>query len=119
MDEIFELVDAKIAQAGYAGKLSAGIVLTGGAAAIDGVTDLASDRFGVGARVGSPADNVGGLKDSVESSRYATVVGLALYAAGRLAMGVSGSAGGSRRGRRGGSMDGIVERIKVWLQDFF
>jgi cell division protein FtsA len=119
MDEIFELVDAKIAQAGYAGKLSAGIVLTGGAAAIDGVTDLASDRFGVGARVGSPADNVGGLADSVEEPRYGTVVGLALYAGQRMAQGVTGSAGGSRRGRGGGSMNGLVERIKVWLQDFF
>jgi cell division protein FtsA len=119
MDEIFEMVNAKIEKAGYGGKLSAGIVLTGGASAISGVTELASDVFGAGARVGSPADNVGGLSDSVEAPRYGTVVGLALYAAQRMAMGVVGSAGGSRRGRRGGGMDGVVERIKTWLQDFF
>jgi cell division protein FtsA len=119
MDEVFEMVNAKIEKAGYAGKLSAGIVLTGGASAIAGVTELASDVFGAGARVGSPADNVGGLSDSVEAPRYGTVVGLALYAAQRLAMGVVGSAGGSRRGRRGGGLDGLIERIKTWLQDFF
>jgi len=119
MDEIFELVNARIQHAGYTGRLSAGIVLTGGAAAIQGVTELASDVFGAGARVGSPADNVGGLSDSVEEPRYATVVGLALYGAQRLAMGAAGSAGGSRRGRTGGGVEAVVDRVKTWLQDFF
>jgi len=119
MDEIFELVNARIQQAGYTGRLSAGVVLTGGAAAIQGVTELASDVFGAGARVGSPADNAGGLSDSVEEPRFATVVGLALYAAQRLAMGVTGSAGGSRRGRSGGGVEAVVDRVKTWLQDFF
>src|SRR5918911_2239564 len=36
MDEIFDLVQRDIKAAGYAGKLSAGVVLTGGAAAMDG-----------------------------------------------------------------------------------
>ena len=36
MDEIFDLVQRDIASAGYAGKLSAGVVLTGGAAAMQG-----------------------------------------------------------------------------------
>ena len=120
MDEIFGLVNQKIAQAGYAGKLSAGVVLTGGAARIQGVAELASDVFGVGARVGSPAANVGGLSDSVEEPRYGTVVGLALYAAQRMAQGIVGSAAGSRRGPRGGAGVGaIIERAKVWLQEFF
>ncbi len=119
MDEIFELVNAKITQAGYPGRLSAGTVLTGGAATIPGVTELASDVFGAGARVGSPAAHVGGLSDSVEAPRYATVVGLAIYAAQRLAMGIAGSAGGSRRGRRGTGLQGLVDRAKSWLQDFF
>jgi len=33
MDEIFELVRKQIEKSGYGGKLSAGVVLTGGAAA--------------------------------------------------------------------------------------
>ena len=83
MDEIFDLVQRDIAAAGYAGKLSAGIVLTGGAAAMQGVAELASDVFGTGVRVGVPSENIGGLTDSVEAPRFATVVGLAQYGARR------------------------------------
>ncbi len=119
MDEIFELVNGEIGKAGYAGRLSAGVVLTGGGAAIAGVTELASDVFGVGARVGSPAESVGGLSDAVESPRFATVVGLALYGAHRMALGVAGSAGGRRKGGAAPGMDRLAQRVKTWLQDFF
>src|ERR671932_1432814 len=98
MDEIFELVNRKITDAGFAGRLSAGIVLTGGAAAIQGAAELASDVFGAGVRVGTPAFNVGGLSDSGEAPRFATAVGLALYGAHRLALGVAGAGGRSRAG---------------------
>src|SRR5437762_14237684 len=83
MDEIFDLVQRDIATAGYAGKLSAGVVLTGGAAAMQGVAELASDVFGTGVRVGLPAENIGGLSDSVEAPRFSTAVGLAQYGANR------------------------------------
>src|ERR671938_378439 len=52
MDEIFDLVQRELQSAGYASRLSAGIVLTGGAAAIQGAAELASDVFGAGVRVG-------------------------------------------------------------------
>src|SRR6476619_4570051 len=99
MDEIFDLVAREIANAGYAGKLSAGIVLTGGAAAMTGAAELASDSFGAGVRVGSPVENVGGLSDSVDSPRFATVVGLAQYGAHRLHInGATANARGAARG---------------------
>ncbi|MDQ6828236.1 MAG: cell division protein FtsA, partial [Gemmatimonadota bacterium] len=118
MDEIFNLVQSEISTAGYAGRLSAGIVLTGGAAAIQGAAELASDVFGTGVRVGSPADNVGGLSDSVEAPRFSTAVGLALYGAHRLALGAS-SGSGRRRGVNTPGMDKLADRVKTWLQDFF
>ncbi|MDQ3808689.1 MAG: cell division protein FtsA, partial [Chloroflexota bacterium] len=96
MDEIFALVQRDISKAGYAGRLSAGIVLTGGAAAIQGVAELAADVFGSGVRVGSPADNVSGLSDSVEAPRFATVVGLAQYGAHRMALGAVSGVGSKR-----------------------
>ena len=46
-DEIFDLVMRDVEAAGYAGKLSAGVVLTGGAAAIPGITELAANSFRV------------------------------------------------------------------------
>ncbi|MDQ3697127.1 MAG: cell division protein FtsA, partial [Gemmatimonadota bacterium] len=63
MDEIFHLVQAQGDRAGYGGQLSAGVVLTGGASAIEGAAELAGDVFGSGVRVGTPAFGVSGLSD--------------------------------------------------------
>jgi len=119
MDEIFEMVNREITGAGFAGRLSAGVVLTGGASAIPGAAELAADVFGTGVRVGSPAASVGGLSDAVESPRFATVVGLALYGGQRLAVGVPGAASGRRRGVSSPGVDRLAQRVKTWLQDFF
>jgi cell division protein FtsA len=116
MDEIFDLVQREIATAGYAGKLSAGVVLTGGAAAMQGSAELASDVFGTGVRVGVATENLTGLADSVEAPRFSTAVGLAQYGASRIALGAGSSA---RRLKVGSGMGGAVEKIKFWLQDFF
>jgi cell division protein FtsA len=116
MDEIFDLVQRDIASAGFAGKLSAGVVLAGGAAAMQGAAELASDVFGTGVRVGIPSENIGGLVDSVEAPRFATVTGLAQYGANRIAL---GHVTGSRRMAMGGGMERIAGKIKFWLQDFF
>jgi len=119
MDEIFGLVQAEIAKGGYAGYLSAGIVLTGGAAAIEGAVELAADAFGTGVRLGTPAEHVGGLSDAVESPRFATVVGLALYGANRIALSGASGSGGRRMGVSPAGVDRLAQRVKTWLQDFF
>src|SRR5262249_60985131 len=81
------LVPREITAARFAGKLSAGVVLTGGAAAMPGSAELANEVFGTGVRVGVPTQNVGGLVDTVDAPRFATVVGLAQYGANRVALG--------------------------------
>ncbi|HSQ32641.1 MAG TPA: cell division protein FtsA [Gemmatimonadaceae bacterium] len=116
MDEVFDLVQQDVSAAGYVGKLSAGVVLTGGAAAMHGAAELASDVFGTGVRVGVPSENLSGLLDSVESPRFATAVGLALYGANRVAL---GTVVGLRRIPIGKGMEGIAAKVKFWLQDFF
>ncbi|MCC6928562.1 MAG: cell division protein FtsA [Gemmatimonadaceae bacterium] len=117
-DEIFDLVMRDIEAAGFAGKLSAGVVLTGGAAAIPGITELAADVFGTGVRVGVPTENLSGLVDAVEAPRFATAVGLALYAASRVALG-SEAPGGRRLQLNAPNVDKLAQRVKTWLQDFF
>jgi cell division protein FtsA len=117
-DEIFDLVQRQIEQAGYIGKLSAGIVCTGGAAAQPGTMELATDVFGIGARVGAPVDRVGGLADSVEAPRFSTVVGLAHYGAHRVALDHPG-AGRGRMSIGAPNVDKLAQRVKTWLQDFF
>jgi len=119
MDEIFGIVQRQIIQSGYAGRLSAGVVLTGGAATIEGITELAADVFGCGARVGSPSANVGGLSDAVEAPRFATVVGLALYGAHRIALGSAGATAARRMSLSAPGVDRLTQRVKTWLQDFF
>jgi cell division protein FtsA len=118
MDEIFNLVLSEIQRAGFAQRLNGGVVITGGAAAMEGVGDLAADVFGTGVRIGSPAENIGGLSDSVDAPRFATVVGLALYGAHRSAAGFA-PASGRQRAFAGAGVDRFTKRIKTWLEDFF
>jgi cell division protein FtsA len=118
MDEIFDLVQQEITKAGFPGRLSAGLVITGGASEIRGALELAADVFGVGVRAGEPASNVSGLADAVEQARFATVVGLAQYGAHRMMLGAGGS-GSKRMKVSTPGMDRIAQRVKTWLQDFF
>jgi cell division protein FtsA len=65
-------------------------------------------------------ENVGGLSDSVDSPRFATVVGLAQYGAHRLHInGATANARGATRGAGDGQVDRFARRVKDWLQDFF
>ena len=85
-----------------------GIVLTGGAAKMEGVIDLAEEIFHMPVSLGSPR-NVAGLKDIVQNPIYATGVGLLLYGLEREAENPTGA-------RSGG---GLGARIKRWFGDNF
>src|SRR5258707_5248851 len=115
MDEIFNLVLSEIQRAGFAQRLNGGVVITGGAAAMEGVGDLAADVFGTGVRIGSPAENIGGLSDSVDAPRFATVVGLALYGAHR-SPGGGPPPPGRRRALRVPGGAKITTRVKDWAR---
>ncbi|HEY5490746.1 MAG TPA: cell division protein FtsA [Gemmatimonadaceae bacterium] len=118
--EIYELAVRDIEDAGYLKKLAAGVVITGGVAAMPGMAELANEVFGVGARIGMPGEFLGGLADSVQAPRFATSVGLVQYGAGRLAQGML--VGKGKRLSLSGStpsFDGLAGRVKTWLQDFF
>lgn len=118
IDEIFSLVHTEIQRAGFGNRLSGGIVVTGGAAAMQGVAELATDVFGTAVRIGIPTENIGGLADSVEAPRFATVAGLALYGANRVVIG-GASAAGRKRAISSPNVDRFAQRLKTWLQDFF
>jgi cell division ATPase FtsA len=70
-------------------------------------------------RVGSPSEQVGGLSDSVDAPRFATVVGLAQYGGHRMMLGGASASAKRIKLPGGGGMDKLGERIKFWLQDFF
>jgi len=118
MDEIFDMVHREIHGAGYGSRLAGGIVLTGGGAAMEGITELAASVFGTGVRVGVPGEHVGGLSDSVEAPRFATAVGLALYGANRLVV-EGGGLSAKRNSFNTPGVDKLAKRMKNWLEDFF
>ena len=78
VEEIFTLVARELSRAGFQDAATAGVVVTGGSAIMQGVPELAESVFDQPVRRGVPGD-VGGLADIVKSPTYATGVGLALY----------------------------------------
>ncbi len=80
MEEILEIAGIEIKRSGYGRHLSAGVVVTGGGSMVPGTADLASEVLGVEARVGYPMGLAGGLVEEVSDPKYATAVGLVLFA---------------------------------------
>src|SRR5499427_3113649 len=80
IEEIFEHVKKDLMRSGYFDSLAAGIVLTGGATAMDGVGDIAEQVLGLPTRRGVPT-KIGGLVDVVRSPAYSTGVGLVMFGA--------------------------------------
>jgi cell division protein FtsA len=77
-EELFILVENELSRHGFSGRLSSGIVVTGGGAKMKGVLELAEEIFQVPVRLGVPR-YVTGLLDVVANPIYATGVGLVLY----------------------------------------
>ncbi|MCZ6525868.1 MAG: cell division protein FtsA [Gammaproteobacteria bacterium] len=110
-EELFSLVQAELRRSGYEDLVTAGVVLTGGSAKMEGVIELAEEIFHMPVRVGMP-QFVSGLSDVVRSPIYSTGVGLLLF--GRL------QAQNSMPGMRlDGGVKGVWERMKSWFQGNF
>jgi cell division protein FtsA len=113
-DEILGLIAQEIERSGFADRLSAGTVLTGGGAMLEGIVELAESNFRGSVRVGVPGEGLGGLVESVRRPKFATAAGLVLFGARReIADGiVAGTPGGS-------PVNGMIKWMREWLTDFF
>jgi len=80
VEEIFTLIKREIQRSDMKEEISSGIVLTGGAAMLDGIAESAESVFEVPVRIGRP-HGISGLVDVVNNPMYATGVGLVLYGA--------------------------------------
>jgi cell division protein FtsA len=78
LDQLFGMIGDEVRRSGYEGLLPAGVVLTGGVAALPGIEPLASHKLRMPVRIGRPR-SIGGLADAFESPAYATSVGLILW----------------------------------------
>jgi cell division protein FtsA len=108
--ETFELVQTQVARAGFGDDYSASVVLTGGSAQIPGAPSLASDIFGIPARLGVPL-GVHGLADALRSPAFSTSVGLLAW--GREQLAPDDTWQGS------GQLERIGATLRAWLRNFF
>jgi cell division protein FtsA len=80
VEEIFTLVNREIFRAGMENFIPSGIVITGGTALLNDVSEVAESVFNLPTRLGKPR-GITGLVDVVNNPMYATGVGLVLYGA--------------------------------------
>jgi cell division protein FtsA len=112
MEELLGLALREIRRTDYADLLATGVVLTGGASQLPGVTELAEQIFDMPVKLGVPA-GFGGLVDLAQSPKHATGIGLILYAlqnSGRNGLG---------RLTEANMFERIFDRMKKWFGEFF
>lgn len=109
MEEIFALINREVYRAEMEHIISAGLVVTGGSAMLDGVTEVAEAVFGLPARLGKP-QGITGLTDVVNNPMYATGVGLVMYGARK-------SPAKKFRIRDRNIFNGIMQRMKKWFKE--
>ena len=109
-EEILMHVREELRRSGFEERVTAGVVLTGGCALMDGAVELAEEILHMPVRLGVP-QRVSGMKDVARNPMHATGVGLLLFGQG----GVRAPAG-KRQPASGAS---TWERMKSWFQGNF
>ncbi|NHI01200.1 MULTISPECIES: cell division protein FtsA [Oceanimonas] len=104
-------VQGELKKAGVKHQLAAGLVLTGGAAQIEGLVECAEQIFQCQVRVGQPG-GIKGLSDYVETPVYSTAVGLLQYGKEHQSMPQQEYSGKS-------SVTGLFRRVGNWLRGEF
>jgi cell division protein FtsA len=84
VEEIFALVRKRIEDTGMLEQLSAGVVLTGGAVLLEGMSEFAEEILGMPVRIGYPV-GIKGITQLVQGPQFATGVGLVKFGAQALA----------------------------------
>ncbi len=115
VQEIFELVRARLDQAGIATRARAGAVLVGGSANLDGIVETAEEILGMPVRVGIPS-NFGGLVDDVRAPSFATPAGLARW---ELVEGRRHRAQELHGRKRGKLLGGWFRSVSGWMGELF
>jgi cell division protein FtsA len=80
VEEIFAVVRKRIEDTGLLEQMSAGVVLTGGAVLLQGMSEFAEEILGMPVRIGMPT-GIKGITQLVHGPEYATGVGLVKYGA--------------------------------------
>ncbi|HDZ23380.1 MAG TPA: cell division protein FtsA [Desulfobacteraceae bacterium] len=110
VEEIFTLIYGELVRSGYHERISSGVVVTGGSAELQGITEMAEQVFNAPTRIGFP-EGMSGLVEVVNKPMYATAVGLVLY-------GAKQSKGRKKfRIRDGNIFNRVMSRMKRWFKE--
>lgn len=109
--ELFQLVKSELERSQLENMLSAGIVLTGGSAQMDGVLELAQEIFQTHVRLGSPRYVIG-MQEVINNPIFATGIGLLLY--GQQRQNVA-----TRKIALFQGVSTVLGRVKNWFQGNF
>ncbi len=109
IEEILEMVHARLVDSGLKDIAGRRVVLTGGTSQIPGIKDLSSNVLDKQVRLGKPI-RLMGVPDAVSGASFSTVAGLLTYAAehaNEMPAEIMANA----------CPDSLFERIKLWLKD--
>jgi cell division protein FtsA len=115
VEEILELARDRLTSAGFGAHVARRIVLTGGAAQLNGLAELARQIVSPQARMGRPL-GIEGLPEAAKTPAFATAAGLMVFpqvVAQEHAGGPPGGAGDET------DDDSYVARVRRWLQQSF
>ncbi|MFA6381771.1 MAG: cell division protein FtsA [Candidatus Buchananbacteria bacterium] len=113
VEEIFEKIDAELKKVDKSGKLPAGVVLTGGGAKLNNLTEAAKSKLRLPASIGRPL-NITSAIDKVNDPSFSTAIGLVIW----------GSQLQSSRGKKGfgkllnyfSNFKGVTKQTKKWFK---
>ncbi len=107
MDELIRLIQMEIQLTGYAELIAGGVVVTGGASLLPGVSEMSEEIFGCPVRLGRPRyiENIEEFS-KLDDPLYSTVTGLAR----------SGLIRRNKRDDDGSPVGKLFERMKGWLR---
>ena len=105
-EELFRLVHRELQRSGFEQLIASGVVLTGGAAKMEGVVELAEEVFHMPVCLAVPS-GVAGLTDIVRNPIYATGMGLLMY----------GWREELEHGGKSAARNGVLARMKNWISN--
>lgn len=108
LSEIFEMVDRELRKLRRSGKLPAGIIVTGAAAKMPGLIDIAKRELKLPVQVGFPKELPFAV-DKIDDPAWATAVGLVLWASD-----LQNRSGTSGRGLK--AIGGTLGKVRNWFK---
>ena len=112
VEEMCQLIKTEIEKTGYSELIGSGVVITGGCSMLEGMPELAEMVFDMPVKRGYPY-GMGGLRDIVNSPKFATSVGLLKYAAKSLQKGSRMGAGAHKAYQK------LGDTMAGWFRDIF